>query len=95
MIPDIEIIKEITRENRNYDYTTALKKLQSEFFEGVSSQAAKGRTSFEARFSSLEYSRGLGLAIDKLKREYVENGYTVEITRREENTIEKVVIRWD
>ena len=96
MIPDIEFIKKITRENRDYDYKCALKKLEKMFFDGVSNQAAKGHTYFEARFSSVEYSVGLDLAIDKLKYYYVENGYDVEIERRHENnTISRVKIRWD
>ena len=67
MIPDIEFIKKITRENRDYDYKCALKKLEKMFFDGVSDQAAKGHTYFEARFSSIEYSVGLDLAGDTLK----------------------------
>ena len=54
MIPDIEFIKKITRENRDYDYKCALKKLEKMFFEGVSNQAAKGHTYFEVCFSSIE-----------------------------------------
>ena len=96
MIPDIKIIKKITRENRNYDYNCELKRLEKMFFDGVSNQAAKGHTYFEARFASIEYSVGLGLAVDKLKHYYIENGYTVEVERRaEDNTISRMKIRWD
>ena len=96
MIPDIEFIKKITRENKDYDYKCALKKLEKMFFDGVSNQAAKGHTYFEVCFSSTEYSVGLGLAVDKIKHYYVENGYDVEIERRHENnTISRVKIRWD
>ena len=96
MIPDIEFIKKITRENIDYDYKCALKKLEKMFFDGVSNQAAKGHTYFETSFSSIEYSAGLDLAVDKLKHYYVENGYDVEIERRHENnTISRVKIRWD
>ena len=96
MIPDIEFIKKITRENRDYDYKCALKKLEKMFFDGVSDQAAKGHTYFEAHFSPIEYSVGLGLAVDKIKHYYRENGYTVEVERRAgDNTISRVKIRWD
>ena len=96
MIPDIEFIKKMTRENRDYDYKCALKKLEKMFFEGVSNQAAKGHTYFEARFTSIEYSVGLGLAVDKIKHYYRENGYTVEVERRAgDNTISRIKISWD
>ena len=89
-------IKEAARENRDYDYKCALKKLEKMFFDGVSDQAAKGHTYFEAHFSPIEYSVGLGLAVDKIKHQYRENGYTEEVERRAgDNTISRIKISWD